>query len=231
MFRVPLGKWPVSDLSQNASCDTSNHIRMQKQVQWRIHQVPRTTLVTSGHVPGAPGGVASFWLGTKPIMRHLKSHSNAKINAMEDISSAQDHTGQIRTCYGYPRGSGQFLRRTKTYHATPKIILECKNKCNGGYIKYPGPHWTHPDMFREPPGKWPVSDLEQNPSCDTSNHIRMQKLLQWCLYQVTRTQASFWTSWKRRASELFSLNNCLLPFKVQWGKLKSGVSWKERDNF
>src|SRR5450759_3378482 len=58
---------------------------------------------------------------------------------------------------------------------TPQITLECKNKCNGGYIKCPGPHWSHPDMFRVPPGKWPVSDMNQNLSCDTSNHIRMQK--------------------------------------------------------
>src|SRR5450759_899296 len=111
-------------------------------------------------------------------MRHLKSHQNSKTIAMVAKVSAQDHTGHIRTCSGYPRGSGQFLTCAKTHHATPQITLECKNKCNGGYIKCPGPHWSHPDMFRVPPGKWPVSDMSQNPSCDTSNHIRIRKQVQ-----------------------------------------------------
>src|SRR5450756_163453 len=58
---------------------------------------------------------------------------------------------------------------------------------NDHHTKCPGPHWSHPDMFRVPPRKWPVSDLSQNSSCDTSNHIRMQKQVQWKIYKVRRT--------------------------------------------
>ena len=109
----------------------------------------------------------------KPIMRHLKSHQNSKTSAMVATSSAQDHIGHIRTCSEYPRGSGQFLTWTKTHHATLQMTSEFKNKCNGGYVKCPWPHWPHPDMFRVPPGKWLVFDLNQNPSCDTKNYIRI----------------------------------------------------------
>src|SRR5450759_5319820 len=106
---------------------------------------------------------------------------------MEDTSSTQDHTGHIRTCSGYPRGSGQFLTWNKTHHTTPQIISEFDNKINGSQNEYPGPHLPHPDMFRVPPGKWPVSDLDPNPSCDTSNHMRIKKYDHWWPYQTSRT--------------------------------------------
>src|SRR5450759_1421821 len=96
-------------------------------------------------------------------MRHLKSHQNPITRSMAVKLTTQDHIGHIRTCSGYPQGSGQFLTWTKAHHATPQITREFDNKINGNYTEGQGPHWLHLDTLRVPPGKWPVSELDQNP--------------------------------------------------------------------
>src|SRR5450759_4256594 len=84
------GKWLVSDLNQSPS--SIIHIKslgIQKLVQWKPNQVPRTTLATSDHVRTCSGyfrGSAQFLTkthhATPLIIRNLKTRSmKAKLRA------------------------------------------------------------------------------------------------------------------------------------------------------
>ena len=123
MFRIPPETWPVSNLNQSPSCDTSNHSACKNlfngsQMKCPTPHWPHPDMFE--HVPETSGEVISFWLEPKTIMRLIKSFGIHKLVQWKPIQvpratlATSDH---VRTCSGYFRGSGQFLTWSNTHHA------------------------------------------------------------------------------------------------------------------